>query len=75
VQLMAISQILQLLREKSLVTMRSEKPLNFGDLSKGMFNGGICEFESYDPSQPVPSLGAMFRSQKFTRHSRELSRR
>jgi hypothetical protein len=30
---------------------------------------------SYMASQPVPSLGAMFRSQKFTRHSRELSRR
>jgi hypothetical protein len=35
----------------------------------------ISEFESSHPSQSVRSLGAMFLSQKFARHSRELSRR
>ena len=50
---------MQLSREKSPVTMRSENTLNFGDLSKGMFNGGICEFESYNPSHAVGSLWAM----------------
>jgi hypothetical protein len=51
-------QILQLMREKSLVTMCSEKPLNFGDIAKGMFNDAICEFESYNPSHAVRSLPA-----------------
>ena len=41
--------------------MRSENPLNFGDVSKRMFNGGICEFESYNPSQAVRSLGCPVR--------------
>jgi len=52
-----------------------KNPLNFGDVSKGMFNGGICEFESYNPGQPVQSLWAMSCSQEFVRHSRELCRR
>jgi hypothetical protein len=42
-------------------------------LFKGIICDDISEFESHMPSQAVRSLGAMFRSQKFARHSRELS--
>jgi hypothetical protein len=48
---------------------------NSPDTSKARFARDICEFESSQPSQPVPSLWDMSRSQKFARHSRELSRR
>jgi hypothetical protein len=55
------------MREKSLVTMRSEKPLNFGDVSKGMFNDAICEFESclnrpFLDRKNLPDLPATYRN-------------
>jgi len=42
----------QLVREKSLVTRRSENVRNSCDTSTGLFNYGICEFESYNELSP-----------------------
>jgi hypothetical protein len=46
----------QLLREKSLVPKRSGISGNSSDISKGVSQNDISEFESCYGSQPVPSL-------------------
>jgi len=42
---------------------------------KGIFCDDISEFESYMPSQAVPSLQGMSGSQKYARHPQGLARR
>jgi hypothetical protein len=54
----------QLSREKSLIAKRSKIKGNSGHTSKANFGSDICQFESSHPSQPVPSLQAIFRSAK-----------
>src|SRR5262245_53955912 len=56
-----------LCRQFRLDSRKSVRPF------KGIICDDVSEFESCMPSQAVRSLGAMFRSQKFARHSRELS--
>jgi hypothetical protein len=51
--------VLELSREKSLIAERSEMKGNSGHTSKTNFGSDICEFESFCPSQPVPSLQAI----------------
>jgi hypothetical protein len=64
----------QLAREKSPVPKCSGIRGNSSDISDGNFRADICRFESYMPSQPVPSLRDMSECQKFARRFRELGR-
>jgi len=45
---------------------------NSSDISKARFARGICEFESCQPSQPVPSLRLTRGTWENARYSRRL---
>jgi hypothetical protein len=59
-------------REKSLVAMCSEICGNSSDISKGILENDISEFESSKGSQRVRSLSGMSGSEKLPRHPRYL---
>jgi hypothetical protein len=58
----------QLARAKSLVARRSGKKGQFSEVSKGVVQNDISEFESFHPSQPVRSRTALDRKPMMATH-------
>lgn len=59
--------------EKSPVPKRSEIPGNLAELSKGILRFAVSEFESWQPSQPVPSPCRTSVCRKCPRYFRALA--